>query len=162
MKKYFVKTIVVLLISAIVPMVSGLCFNVLANPFFQVKVAQAASLDISSVIDGDMCGQEPVARQSSNSVFTSEPTFAPSPILVFNSVHSGSTTESHNTSLSCCLTGNASVVTVFQLTEIGKSIPLSFFNQKILPEDILRVTVHRALLTSPPELSSIKTTILRI
>lgn len=169
MKKYFVKTTVVLLISAIVPMVSGLCFNVLSNSFFQIKTAQAASLDIRLVTDGDMCSQEPVSGQAStltptlSSILSSAPTLTSTPTLVLTSTQAGSTTGSHSSSLLCCLTGNnASTVTVPQSAEIGKSLPLIFFNQKILPEDILRVTVHRALLTSPPELSSIQTTILRI
>lgn len=162
MKKYFIKTIVVLLISAIVPMVSGLCFNVLNNSVFKIKVAQASSPNIISVVDEDMCGQESTGEQNSNSVFTSVSTFAQSQIIIFNSAHTSSAAGSHDTSLSCCLTGNASLITVSKSTEIGKTIPLVFFEQKILPEDILRVIVYNTPIISPPELLSIQTTILRI
>ena len=143
MKKYFVKIVAVSLIVVVFPMVSGFCFQVLFDSAVKTNVVQAAPNEMADNMD--VC----VERQGGGQI---EEPMASMPI-----------TNHNNSLLPCCVNGSHSSAAAFsESLEINKFIPVIFFPEDQLLTAAPKTAVYHTHVTSPPELLSVKTTILRL
>lgn len=141
MKKYFVRLIAVLLLFAFLPMVSSFC---LADFSFLVVHANTAPVAHDKAIAYDICSQKQA------NIFN----LAPINQLAI---------QSHDSILPCCIDGNSpTVISQNQLDKIGKFIAITFFTEKPLTKLFFKKIAYSSIVSSPPELLSIKATILRI
>jgi len=137
MKKYFIKTVAVFILSAVFFMASGFCFHILLSPILKINFAEAASLSNEMAMSPDVCGNQ----QTNNLQISSH----------------------HNSISSCCSSEGHSIFNASsKYSEISKFIPAIFFSEnqilKITPE----IAIYNIPILPPPEISSIQTTILRI
>lgn len=141
MKKYFIRLIATLLFFAFLPMVSNFC---LADFSFLIAHANTAPVAHNKAIAYDICSQKQA------NIFAS----APVNHLAIKNHHSISP---------CCADSNSpTVISANQFDQIGKFIPIIFFTEKPLAKLVFKKIAYSSTVSSPPELSSIKVTILRI
>lgn len=142
MRKYLLKNTTILLMIAIFVMASGFCFQGLFGA--SKNIALAATNNISDQVDNkDTCGQETTNNQ------TKEPV-RPTPMP-----------KQHSSILACCIDGSHNnIVSVSQSFENGKSIQVILtIEDKSIIADLVAVAYNAPIL-SPPELKSVKKTIL--
>jgi len=149
MKNRLTKTILTLLVISIIPMLSGFCiFQLSANSLMKINVAQTTAIgnSHSNIINNvSLCeGERPTENDSKQTL-------------------PASTNHKQKPLLLCCIggshSGDASVQTI---NESGISIPVAFLPQtqhKILSP---RIAFAYNPNISPPTLSFIKTTVLRL
>jgi len=167
MKKYFSKFIILLILAAILPMTGGLCLHDLMGSTIKINVAEAAentivnNSDNSSVNDGNIChnsgardfamGNQLIKLDKINTALNMAETM---PLPMSNS---------NNSLLPCCVGGSQpGVIVTLQSVEIHKFIPFIPAGFEKLPLNISQTISYQAPITSPPELISLQTTILRI
>jgi hypothetical protein len=142
MKKYFVRLIATLLFFAFLPMVSNFC---LADLSFLIARANTTPVTHDKAIAYDICSQEQA------NIFNLAP------------INNNVAIQNHNSILPCCEDSNSpTVVSATQFDQIGKFIPIIFFTEKPLAKLVFKKIAYSSIVSSPPELSSIKATILRI
>jgi hypothetical protein len=141
MKKYFVRLIATLLFFAVLPMIGNFC---LADFSFLIASANTAHISHDKAIAYDICSQEQA------NIFNLAPV---NKVAISN----------HNSISPCCEDGNSPIiVSQNQFDRIGKFIPIIFFTEKPLAKLFFKKIAYSSTVSSPPELSSIKATILRI
>ncbi|MHB8904000.1 MAG: hypothetical protein ACYC40_02770 [Patescibacteria group bacterium] len=177
MKKYFNKIIFVLIITFIFPMSSGFCFQGLLGSATKVNIAKAAENMTDSMADLAINGNEPMVFENnvcSDNIINSplaDNSFAnvlnldkiynqPSLSEAMPAAHS----KNHKALLPCCVDGNQPIIIASsQAAEIYKFIPISVSdNFEELTLNISRTISYQAPITAPPELLSLRTTILRL
>ncbi|MFZ2310245.1 MAG: hypothetical protein WAW11_01755 [Patescibacteria group bacterium] len=143
MKKYFVRLIATLLFFAVLPMIGSFC---LADFSFLIAHANTAPVAHDKAIAYDICSQEQA------NIFNLASTY-----------NDGVDISNHNAILPCCEDSNSPVViSQKQFDKIGKFIPIIFFTDKPLAQLVFKKIAYSSIISSPPELSSIRATILRI
>ena len=145
MKKYYIKIAAILLITVIFPMTSGSCLPGLLDPMIKTDFAQAASLDNKQANGTNVCGDEQTKEQVYDQVM-------PMPMK-----------DHRNSLLPCCMDGGHSVIiTNTQFIELGKLLPVMFFSKVQLFITVPKIFFDNSPIISPPELLSVKKTILRL
>lgn len=143
MKKYFIKIFTSLLIVAILPVISSFCSFNLLNSITKIDTVKAASANIA--IHDKNCDTQNVNQATS---------------MPSNQI---SIKKNHNFILPCCLNGNDNNVPALnQAVEFNKFIPLIISTTKQLSKIHPNIVFHNTPNISPPELSLIRTTILRL
>ncbi|MEI6835923.1 MAG: hypothetical protein WCK59_03745 [Candidatus Falkowbacteria bacterium] len=144
MKKYSIKIISLLIVSAVFFMASGFCFNSLISlEFNQTKTAPSAN---NFLVDADGCeGNQSIQSSGSTELLT-----------LPGSLH-------HGTASSCCLNdGHLSVLNISKSSKIGQSFLGDFFKEKASLTLVSKSIIYLNPLIPPPELAVLKSTILRI
>lgn len=149
MKKRFTKTILILLVISMIPMLSGFCiFQLSPNNFTGFSVAQAATIDSvanTASNDSNACGEEQPTKNDSKQPL-------PTPV-----------SHNQNSLLACCIDGSHNgVASIIQSVESGLSIPVAFFPQYQIEIPSPQITHIYNPDISPPALALIKTTVLRL
>ena len=143
MKKYFTRTIATLLLFAVLPMIGSFC---LADFSFLIASVHAAPISDDRAIAYDICSQEQA------NIFNSAPT-----------QHDDLAIANEHSILPCCEDSDSPIViSQNQFHRIGKFIPVILFTEKPLAKIVFKKISYYQLIISPPELSSINVTILRI
>lgn len=143
MKKYFVRTIATLLLFAALPMIGSFC---LADFSFLTASAHTAPISDDKAIAYDICSQEQA------NIFNSAPTN-----------HDDLAIANEHSILPCCEDSDSPIViSQNQFDRIGKYIIAIIFTEKPLAKIVFKKISYHQIISSPPELSSIKVTILRI
>jgi hypothetical protein len=143
MRKYFTRLIATVLFFAFLPMVSSFC---LADFSFLIAHANTAPVAHDKAIAYDICSQEQA------NIFNLAP-------INYDNV----AISNHNSILPCCEDSSSpTVISQTQFDQIGKFIPVIFFTEKPLAKLVFKKIAYSSTVSSPPELSSIKATILRI
>lgn len=141
MKKYFTKIIVITLLFGIFTMTSSLCFQGLLGSLAAARPAEAASVE-APVAEVDACGVQHVQH--------------PVKPVAPKAAH-------HNTVLPCCVDGGHSdIVSFFKSVEPAKVVPVILSTIEYLPKTVIEIVAYHSPLISPPELSAVRTTILRV
>lgn len=141
MKIFFIKIIAVSLLTSIFFMASGFCFHSLLSPIIKLNVAQAA--EQISIND---CGED------KSNVEQVEKSGMPAPMA-----------EHNNSLLPCCVAeGHPSAAIFSQATQINKFILELFFIEEQTIKTLPEIVVYQTPILPPPELLSLKSTILRI
>lgn len=145
MKKYFIKSVVIFLLTAVFFMASGLCFHSLLGLTF--NEAKAAAPENNIINESDSCGE----TQNINQKEIKEP-IAPAK------------TSHQNSLLPCCVSeAHPSVISsVLQMSEITKFIPAVIVIGHLENRLSFISKVYHAPIISPPELLALRSTILRI
>lgn len=127
---------------AIFVMASGFCFQGLFGA--SKNIALATTNNISDQVDNkDICGQETTNNQTKE---PGKPTSIP---------------KQHSSILACCSNGSHNtIISVSQSLENGKSIPviLAIEDKSIIADSV--AVAYNIPILSPPELKSVKKTIL--
>jgi len=166
MKKQFIKITAISLLALIIPMTGGLCFQDLLGVSFSSNVAQAATSISDSPELGmsmDVCNRSGVNQLNyQTNTFTSR----------VNKVDNGQNlrtatsapiSDDDNSLLPCCVGGaHPNSIISFNSLEIHKPIHFAIFSFEKLPLNTLQTISYQVPLKAPPELSSLKTTVLRI
>jgi len=136
MKKYFTKTLVLSLLVTIFAMAGSFCFHGLLGSNFEVLEAHAATLENTK----DSCTDMPVETKK--------------PVR----------TSHENSLLPCCVsdTQPTSTSSVLQMSEVIKILPNIVFHNYEVTQTILKSAVYHTPLISPPELSALESTVLRV
>lgn len=167
MKKNFIKITIISLLALIIPMSGGFCFSDLLGISVTVNLVQAANnIDNHFDVDRDLGVCEGMG--SSHSKY---------PINELagrvNKLDNGQNLRSEiptpisddgdNSVLPCCVGGTQpNFIIISQSLEIHQLFPFAIFNFEKLSLNNLRTISCQAPIKSPPELSFLKTTVLRI
>lgn len=175
MKKYFIKITAFLLLAFIFPMIGGLCFQDLARSIAKIDIARASdnraetasalgsgylatvdmkNMNMADMVNTDMevCSKEKVSESANHyNLKTKTPLSFP---------------QNNNSVLPCCVGGtHPDLIIAAQSFEIHKLISFPAYNFEKLPLNLRNLSAeifYQAPLTAPPELVSLKTTVLRI
>jgi hypothetical protein len=142
MKNYFTKIIAVILLLAFLPLTSAVCSQALFEAVGGVSVAQAAIPDQAVMHNNHDCGAE--HNMSAQRSLT--------PM------------SQHNSLLPCCVDGShTDIQLISQVIEPVKILPFisSLFYQAPL-KNTIKSFIYHSPITSPPELTSVQATILRL
>ena len=145
MKKYFIKSVVVFLFTAVFFMASGFCFHGLLGLTF--NEAKAATSENIIVNESDAC----VDTQNTEQKEIKEPVV---PVK----------TSHQNSLLPCCVSeAHPSVISsVLQMSEITKFIPAVIVSDHLENRLFFVSKVYHEPIILPPELLALRSTILRI
>lgn len=151
MKKYLFKIIPVFLAIVIFPMASGLCFQNFSGSILKTEVAIAATMEYRDsgvpVEELDVCGNE------AGEVSTAVNNFA----------YQLPTTSRHNSLLPCCLDNAHTGLTILSQSLVFDKFvaTAAFISGQTFSENLKAVIYHNPIIP-PPELSMVKTTVLRL
>lgn len=176
MKKFLIKTIAVILITAILPLAGGLCFQNLANPL-KIKTAQAAPNDNDNRLatgmtnenqaadslmpDLNICNQEQTNGQVDGQI--SEPANEQTDSSMKEITSSAPATDSHKGLLPCCVDGgHPSVITLSQSFELNKFIPTIIPSAEQFWPLSQETSFYHEPNISPPQLLALRITVLRL
>jgi len=159
MKKYFIKITVVSLMTTVFFMASGFCFHSLLDFKFEPRVAQAASTDNLEANNYNGCAGE----IENNQINYFQTNFLNLSNQIKDIQIPVVTTGNANSILPCCAgESHPSVVSIPQSSGINKFIPVAFISENQTLKIIPQGRIYAAPIFSPPELLSLRTTILRI
>lgn len=151
MKKYFIKTINIFLLSAVFFMAGGFCFSDLHSLVIKKNTVNAATLTYQAS-GMDNCGAEETGLL--NNKINNQ---APQPLLP------NVEADQHNSILPCCLGDGQLAFNLFsQSFEIIKFIPPIFFEDNQITKTVVETVTYNTPLIPPPELLALKSNILRI
>ena len=143
MNKFFQKIIVIFFLLVIFPVTSGLCLQGLLDPATKINIAQD-SIRVAAVVgNGDTC-HDTQAPESSKAVSPKN--------------------TKHSAALPCCVDGDhTAVVSYYKFTNplTAVALVLPTFG-KLFPPTSAKIVAYQTPLIPPPELYSVKTTILRV
>jgi hypothetical protein len=147
MKKHFIKISAPAIIIAIFFMAGGLCFNSLLALEAGAHVPQMTISDLSLKSGLNVCGNNQIAQP----IKAADESF---PLVI---------ASPHGIGDSCCTSdGHQSILTATKSLEINKFIPSGILMESFLPVINQKSAVYLTPIIPPPELSLLKSTILRI
>ncbi|MEI7497768.1 MAG: hypothetical protein WCK11_00610 [Candidatus Falkowbacteria bacterium] len=142
MKKYFNNILSIFLLAILLPMTSGICLESLFDAPSALYVAQATTDNMPSVNNQDACGD------------TTQPTTPDMPTPQ---------TNNHNSVMPCCVdNSHSSIITLSHPIELAKLLPILILSEVHFNTAVSKPIYYQSPITSPPQLLSLKTTILRV